>query len=925
MPRLPVLTMTMLLCAADTVGADESPPVRVERSLSGAWEFRRDGTKENEWKSVTVPSIFQEHEGNDWHGVGWYRTTTDRISLRQGRRLFLHFDAAATLAEVWFDDKRLGDHLGGWTPFRFEVTEQVRGFVPGPHVIRVRLDEEVGHNTQGFLPIIEPHFGGLWQDVKLIDTPDRDIDELNLLAIGDPKTGEVTIDGPWTGIQDLNVIFRVRYRLVGSSEWITVDDRKLDGSIPDGVFRHRFKIPDFKLWSPEKPNLYEIDFSRGQYGFRCRAAFRTIEAKGRQLLLNGQPLIVRGVLNWGYYPPRLAPMIDRDRWRSDIRFVKSMGFNLMKFCLWIPPREFFDLCDEEGMLVWQEYPTWHPKLDQAHKAELIREYGEFFAYDRNHPGVILRSLTCETGASADLNVIRELYDLAKKQIPGCLVEDDSSWIEWNRVSDFFDDHPYGNNHTWVATIRRLRGYAEKHGPKPLLLGEAIAADTWVDPEPLLKKVGNDRPYWLPGFLDGNKKWLDRMRSVYGPGGLDRLGPDSLKYAMLMRQYQIETFRREAPESGYVVSVLRDFPLASMGLLDYNDRPKWPVEEWKWHVDPSQSEGVQTKIPGPSKQNPDVITARHLDDALLTKLEGGARVILLPGGEKGSFPLRDHWFLRGGLYLPDHPLWQKIPRDFMVMFQHTELGGRVIPDIQYFDEIDPVVLLWDNHDIKEVKTHALVFETRVGKGRLFVSTLDHSLLNELGQSILGVFKRHVSDGPMPTRSLKPETIRRMHERIKEKRIDLTKETWRFKPDPKNIGLAETWQKPDLKLDDSWSKIRVGKHWEAQGWPLLDGWAWYRLDLTIPADWADQQVYLSFEGVDDHYEAFVNGTKVGSGGDIATKRTAFDERASFKITGAVKPGEKCAIAVRVLDWGGAGGIHRPVTLGTAELGTGLDLLK
>ena len=93
-------------------------------------------------------------------------------------------------------------------------------------------------------------------------------------------------------------------------------------------------------------------------------------------------------------------MPDRERWRRDIQLAKAMGFNLMKFCLWVPPREFFDLCDEEGMLVWQEYPTWHPKLDQAHKADLLKEYEEFYAYDRNHPSVILRSLTCETGASA---------------------------------------------------------------------------------------------------------------------------------------------------------------------------------------------------------------------------------------------------------------------------------------------------------------------------------------------------------------------------------------------------------------------------------------------------------------------------------------------------------------------------------------------
>ena len=61
--------------------------------------------------------------------------------------------------------------------------------------------------------------------------------------------------------------------------------------------------------------------------------------------------------------------------------------------------------------------------------------------------------------------------------------------------------------------------------------------------------------------------------------------------------------------------------------------------------------------------------------------------------------------------------------------------------------------------------------------------------------------------------------------------------------------------------------------------------------------------------------MNGQQVGTGGDPAKKLTAFEDRASHEITQAVKPGEHCTIAVRVLDWYGAGGIHRPVTLGTA----------
>ena len=96
-----------------------------------------------------------------------------------------------------------------------------------------------------------------------------------------------------------------------------------------------------------------------------------------------------------------------------------------------------EIADEEGVLIWLEYPTWHPQLTPKYEAELLREYKEFHQHDRNHPSVILRSLTCETGHGADLAVVQKLTDTAKKMIPGALVEDDSSWIEWNRVTDLF--------------------------------------------------------------------------------------------------------------------------------------------------------------------------------------------------------------------------------------------------------------------------------------------------------------------------------------------------------------------------------------------------------------------------------------------------------------------------------------------------------
>ena len=162
-----------------------------------------------------------------------------------------------------------------------------------------------------------------------------------------------------------------------------------------------------------------------------------------------------------------------------------------------------------------------------------------------------------------------------------------------------------------------------------------------------------------------------------------------------------------------------------------------------------------------------------------------------------------------------------------------------------------------------------------------------------------------------------TIRAVKEKLDEERIDLTGQAWQFRPDPENNGLDHKWQLPTTSLDDSWKPIHIGQAWEGQGYPTLDGWAWYRIDVDIPQAWKDRNIYVSFEGADDYYELFVNGQKVGTGGDIETKTTAFEERKSHDVTRQLKPGETAVLAVRIYDWYGAGGLFRPITIGTAQI--------
>jgi hypothetical protein len=995
--------VVMLLLMAASASAQESP--RKLTPLNGEWTFHRDGSSEK--KTVALPTHWETHEGLKFDGIGWYEKTIDLPELPKGRRLLLHFDGVATHATVYWNDKKLGAHLGAWTPFRFDVTEHVASDASGghkppepvrpakdpeplanaktqganaprspvvmrKHTIKVRVDEKVGHNTQGFLPIIAPHFGGIWQGVRLMEVPDIYLDDLHASLRMDAKTGTVKLSVPIIKHSEYKKgdgllvngyihspgskstgVYSMLYdglsgnflRLANVSNTIAIEEKSdsLDLAQSSIQIEHRFTHQPYKRdWSTESRCIYKYKLSFFSDVIEISSSFRSIETKADQFLLNGQPLSIRGVLNWGYYPPSLAPTPTEEQWRSDIRLIKSWGFNLMKCCLWVPPKRLLEIADEEGILIWLEYPTWHPKLTPQYQAELMQEYREFHQLDRNHPSVILRSLTCETGPSADIKVIQALYDQCKKMCGG-LVVDDSSWIEWNRVFDFYDDHPYGNNHTWVATLDRLKKYiaTSKYGIKPLCLGEAIAADTWVPTKPMLEAIAKAKadpkqawsfderglPFWVPGFFEANQKWLERMGKVCG-GPVDEklLHEDSLTYAMKMRRYQMRTFQNEVRNGGYVVSVLRDFPLASMGLLDYEHKPKWSVEEWRLDVKRAMDLPTVYRLmmPEPAKA---IRQLKKLTPADLDYLEQGGIAIVQANGSTSSFPLRSHWFLRGGPYLNrNHRLCQgNMLSQMFTENQHFDLASDVIPEIDYLEEIDPILMLWDNHDIKTVKTHGLLFETRVGSGRLLVSAISLDDKADMTKAVLKkVLLKHLDSGPPPRNALKPETIARMRAKLNEKKLDLTKQTWRFLPDGKNEGLSLGYEKPGYD-DTAWKPIKIGQHWDGQGYPALDGWAWYRLRIDVPKDWAGVPLFWNTEGVDDAYELYVNGTKVGSGGDIPNKKTAFEERKAHAMpAGLLKAGEKNEIAVRVLDWQGAGGIHRPMSLTNVPIG-GVGILK
>ncbi len=138
----------------------------------------------------------------------------------------------------------------------------------------------------------------------------------------------------------------------------------------------------------------------------------------------------------------------------------------------------------------------------------------------------------------------------------------------------------------------------------------------------------------------------------------------------------------------------------------------------------------------------------------------------------------------------------------------------------------------------------------------------------------------------------------------KTIDLSK-NWKFAPDKESIGMSDKWYSIDFD-DSKWNPIDAGERWEEQGYPDLDGYAWYRKTIDIPADWEGKDVYVKFAAVNDSYDLFINGEELSTFG---VKNVTFADKPSFKkVTDKLKYGDSNLITLRVNDWGNSGGLWR-----------------
>ena len=348
-----------------------------------------------------------------YEGTVWYRRLFD-ADPQPGRRYFVHFDGANYETIAGLNGRIVGKHVGGFTAFDFEVTEQLKS---GSNSLVVKVDNK--RHADG-VPTVNTdwwNYGGITRSVQLVDVPETFIRDyaVRLTPGRDAVEGWVLLDGSRPAQQ-------VR---------VEIPELKMSATVRtggDGRADFRIAIPrrsGIRLWCPEDPVRYEVIVTSETDRVSDRIGLRTVQTQGSKILLNGQEIFLRGISIHDERPDEPAGRAFSDAHaRTTLGWAKELGCNFVRLAHYPHNERMVRMADELGILVWSEIPVyWTIDWNSADTyANAENQLDEMIARDRNRACVIIWSVANETPRSPQrLDFLGRLIDRTRAQDPTRLV------------------------------------------------------------------------------------------------------------------------------------------------------------------------------------------------------------------------------------------------------------------------------------------------------------------------------------------------------------------------------------------------------------------------------------------------------------------------------------------------------------------------
>lgn len=338
-----------------------------------------------------------------YEGTLWYARQFEFKKPVNGERTFVKFAGVSLTADVYMNGKKLGRHVGGFTPFEFEVTGIVKD---GLNDIVVRADntrEKSGIPTKGF---DWWNYGGIIRSVELENRSANYIASwrADLAKGGDNAAVEVSLKLD-KAVADVPVKFAIPELGVDFS----------GKTSPDGTLAFTVKAPELQRWSTKNPKLYKVELSALGDKLTDEIGFRTIETRGGRILLNGEEIFLKGVCIHDEVPGG-GRVTTREEVLENIRRAKSLGCNFVRLAHYPHVEMMVKECEKAGLLVWSEIPLYWmiDWRNSATYASAENQLTKMIGRDIRRANVIIWSIANETVPSKSRNAfLKRLADKAR--------------------------------------------------------------------------------------------------------------------------------------------------------------------------------------------------------------------------------------------------------------------------------------------------------------------------------------------------------------------------------------------------------------------------------------------------------------------------------------------------------------------------------
>ncbi|HEY4246009.1 MAG TPA: alginate lyase family protein [Lacunisphaera sp.] len=407
----------------------------VKGDLGGIWETLRSADRAVDlpvWTAVDLPHCFNATDAVDpdvpyYEGPGWYRTDLAINNPHRGGRTLLQFEGAGQKTAVWIGEQKVTEHIGGYDEFTVDITDAVAAYrasalaklpaadyrvAPGRIPLAVRCDnsrdlESIPSDLSDF-----NRYGGLYRPVHLVYLPAGGLMRVYANPTRQPDgSWSVSVSGRFNPAAADAAGQTITVRLV-DPEGKTI--AQSDASVPAGPAASEMKslatitIPHPELWSPDSPSLYGVEvISRGPDGESRvweRVGLRTFEFVDHgPFKLNGTRLLLQGTHRHEDGAGVAAAETDASM-EKEMRLMKSMGVNFIRLAHYQQSRRILELCDELGLIVWEEIPWCRGGLGSQRYQDQAREMlRAMIDQHRNHPAVILWGLGNENDWPGDFS------------------------------------------------------------------------------------------------------------------------------------------------------------------------------------------------------------------------------------------------------------------------------------------------------------------------------------------------------------------------------------------------------------------------------------------------------------------------------------------------------------------------------------------